>query len=149
MQHHGLTFVLWAHHLEGSAAAIFVTELRRVGLPVKVVGLHRQPVAGSFGLGLLPDLSLEEAVSLFPRVRCLILPGPLDRLAQLAQHPRLGELLDAVEGQGILVTAPPPHGAGESEAEGRPLFATVLTYPNAEGLLAFARELAGMLGGEG
>lgn len=104
MQRNGIIFVLWAAGLEEIAATIFVTELRRMGLRVKVVGLRRRAERGAFGLGLLPDLSLEQAAIHFPQARCLIVPGPVERLAALSQHPRLGELLNRMSAQGIFVS---------------------------------------------
>lgn len=138
MRHNGMFFVLWAAGLDELAATIFVTELRRVGLPVKMVGLRRRVERGAFGLGLLPDLTLEQATVYFPQVRCLILPGPAERLTTLLQHPRLDDLLSSVATGGIIVSRfelrhkEPVLMAGKSH----------LSFPGSEELVAFAKQLA-------
>ena len=39
-------FVLWGNGFDETTATIFITELRRVGLPVKLVGLSQRRSAG-------------------------------------------------------------------------------------------------------
>lgn len=145
MQQKGMIFVLWTAGLHEMTATIFVTELRRVGLPVKVVGLRRRAERGAFGLGLLPDLSLEQAVIHLPQVRCLILPGPVERLAVLSQHPRLSELLNTVSAQGIFVS-----DAGEEDGQPNVPLGTAREgkhwrYKRDKRLFRFAQELADWL----
>jgi hypothetical protein len=142
MHQNALTFVLWTAGLEETIAVIFVTELRRIGLPVKVVGLHRQPERGIFGLRLLPDLSLEQAIAFFPRVRCLIIPGPADRWALFSQHPRLGDLLKTMSAEGRLITGfsvDSTQSTSQSEAAGS---LTPIIYTDLDDLILFARDLA-------
>ena len=137
----GPIFVLWASRLDESVATVFVTELRRVGLPVQVVGLHRQPVPGAFGLALAPDISLEDALPLAHQVRCLIVPGPWPRLQGFHHDPRLRALLEGVNGGGgqIVVGAPgASHTAGDWDLSP----ATLTFYPEGARLRSFVHNLA-------
>lgn len=69
-----LIFVLWGEHFDELAAVTFVTLWREAGLPVKVVGLSRQPAGGAHGLRLLHDLTVEEATRLIDFMRVLVIP---------------------------------------------------------------------------
>ena len=53
-------FVLWGKGFYEASATIFVTELRRAGLRVKVVGLTQRRTSGAFGLALVPDVTLDQ-----------------------------------------------------------------------------------------
>ncbi|NJN98486.1 MAG: DJ-1/PfpI family protein [Anaerolineales bacterium] len=73
-RHRDYVFVLWADQFEEAPATIFVTELREAGLRVKVVGATPAPISGLHGLALVPDLTLDQALTLLAQVICLIIP---------------------------------------------------------------------------
>lgn len=137
-----MSFVFWANHLDEFAATIFVTEIRRIGLPVKIVGIHRQVATGSFGMGLTPDLSLEEATPQFHHVCCMIFPGSSERLQAMRQHPRLNELLSSVTSRSrwiVTLDADTRHQISRRS--------NLLTCPTDERIIAFAKGLAQQLNG--
>jgi stage V sporulation protein SpoVS len=145
MQQRKMVFVLWANHLEETVASVFVTELRRMGLPVKIIGLQRQALVGSFGLAMVPDLTLEQAAPQFCQACCLILPGPIERMNIFSQHPRLCELMAFIAIQGIFVVAASPAGTEQiGNAEYSSSIAPLI-YPIDDGLFSFARNLASRL----
>lgn len=140
-------FVLWADKFEALPATVFVTELRRAGLRVKVVGLTSRRIFGSYGLALLPDLTLDQALALAACTICLIIPQTVSGLQSLKNEPRLRRFLErAGQNQARLVVGPlnggDLHNVGLFPAA---LVKKVLVYPEREGLLKFARELAGLL----
>lgn len=88
-------FVLWADRFDEVAAVVFVAELRRAGLRVRLVGLAGPGFVGSHGLALAPDLTLDEALAQTGRLACLVAPCDASALARAANDPRLAELLEA------------------------------------------------------
>lgn len=141
-------FVLWADQFEEAPATIFVTELRQAGLRVKVVGLTPRPISGSHGLALTPDWTLDQALALAAQAVCLIIPQRAVGLQSLEHDPRLQKLVDlAAENQARLVMGP-LSGLDMLELKlfPLPLVDKIMVYPEGEDLLAFARDLAGLLG---
>lgn len=88
-------FVLWADRFDEVAAVVFVAELRRAGLRVRLVGLPGPGFVGVHGLVLTPDLTLDEALAQTRRLACLVAPCDPPALARAANDPRLAELLAA------------------------------------------------------
>lgn len=86
--------VLWGAWFEEAVASIFITELRRAGLPVKLVGLRHYPVAGQHGLRLVPDWSLEQALERADEVLALIVPCDKRGLQPLRRDPRLAVFIE-------------------------------------------------------
>jgi putative intracellular protease/amidase len=87
-------FVLWADRFDEVAAVVFVAELRRAGLRVRLVGLPGPSFVGIHGLALAPDLTLDEALDQAARLACLVAPCDASALARSANDPRLAELLE-------------------------------------------------------
>jgi putative intracellular protease/amidase len=85
----GYVFILWADKFEEAEAAIFATELRRAGLPVKLIGLTGEWSAGIHGLALLSDLTLGEALPLASKELCVILPCHAATARRLENYPRV------------------------------------------------------------
>lgn len=137
--------VLWANDFEETAATLFVTELRRAGLRVKVVGLTRRRSPGVCGLALDPDLTLDDALPLAGKTVCVVIPCSSPRVKQLKNDPRLREFLAQVDlNQAKLVLSP----LGEEELMDLQLFAgsgKTLFYPSREDMLEFVWELAATL----
>lgn len=88
-------FVLWADRFDEVAAVVFVAELRRAGLRVRLVGLPGPGFVGIHGLALSPDLTLDEALAQAAHLACLVAPCDPPALARAANDPRLAELLEA------------------------------------------------------
>lgn len=92
-----IIFLLWGHHFDEAVAAIFVGELRKAGLCVKVVGLEGRPTAGAHGLMVTPDLPLGQIPRLAQRGQAIIIPCPLTRLLRYAHDPRLAHFLQEAQ----------------------------------------------------
>lgn len=96
--------VLWGQGFDEITASIFVVELRRAGVRVKLMGLNSRQIAGQHGLALVPDLTLGQALRRADRIRCIILPAPVAAIKQFSYDPRLAELLERAAGnQALLV----------------------------------------------
>ncbi len=135
--------VLWGNRFDEVAATIFVTELRKGGLPVKLMGMYCGQARGAYGLALVPDISLDQAQELLPQVRCLVIPAPLHSLQQYRNDPRLHAFLRRLlenQGQIIAQTRDLKSLLGFEPL----LFAQgqVKSYPMGGALLDYAQELA-------
>lgn len=86
-------FVLWGDKFEEETATIFVTELRRVGIRVKVVGVSGPSATGLHGLTLRPDMMLGEASPLAQQATCVILPCDLGIFKRIQEDPRITTFL--------------------------------------------------------
>jgi hypothetical protein len=141
-------FVLWGDKFEERAATIFVAELREAGLRVKVVGLTPQQIHGWHGLALVPDLTLDQALSLAASTICLVIPYASPGIKRLKNDPRLADLFlqaDAHQARFVLGQV----SESELAEAGLPPLSSeqVMIYPESEDLVGFARELAGLLVG--
>ena len=92
-------FVLWGEHFDEAAAVIFITTLREAGLRVKIVGLSGSCVKGAHGLGLLADLTLDEALTLADQAICVVIPCTTQNFQRVKGDPRVGEFLERVRGR--------------------------------------------------
>ncbi|MCB9078360.1 MAG: DJ-1/PfpI family protein [Anaerolineaceae bacterium] len=147
-QPNGYIFVLWGNHFEEATATIFVTELREAGLRVKVVGLTPQRISGSHGLALVPDLTLDQALSLAIKVICLVIPHTSSGLNRFKNDPRLRHLFSqAFENQAKFVISQ----LNETDLPNLNMFPgsladQIIAYPvNKPEMVGFARELANSL----
>lgn len=140
-------FVLWAEHFDAAAAVIFVTELRKAGLAVKLLAPASRKASGSHGLALVPDLTLEQAMPLAGQARCLVVPAAWSAVQALGNDPRWQRFFSAVEANQALVVLEPSaatDGAGQL-AGASASKQEVLVYPPDAEMMAFARGLAGQL----
>lgn len=92
-----LFYVLWSQGFKEATAAIFITELRRVGCRVKLVGLTKRAIAGAYGLVLAPDLSLDEALALATPVTWVVIPSSSTGFHHLRTDPRLAQFFQSVQ----------------------------------------------------
>jgi hypothetical protein len=139
-------FVLWGDGFDETTATIFVTELRKAGLRVKVVGLTRQQTSGAYGLALVPDYTLEEALSLTAQTRCLVIPCPLRIAKRLKNDPRLGHFICQIQSHQARFVIGQLNGADPRELGLYSLsLDDVTVYPEGDGLAAFARQIADSL----
>ena len=138
-------FILWGHQFEALAAAVFVTELREIGLRVKLVSFDRTRIRGTHGLTLHPDLTLEQALFLANKAIAVIIPSGSLGTKQLENDPRLAGFFHQA------------HQSGAQFVIGQQLNVSylvdlnllppeknnIITYPDDnEDLVGFARQLA-------
>jgi len=97
---HPTIFVLWGEHFDEAAAVLVITSLRAAGLRVKVVGLGGRCVKGMHGLGLLADLTLDQALAQADQARCVVIPCTPQRFQRARDDPRVGEFLNRTVGAG-------------------------------------------------
>ncbi len=139
-------FVLWANKFEEATAAIFVTELRKAGLRVKVVGLTGRQTGGAYGLALSPDFTLEQALPLAANTSCLIIPCPLQIAKRLKNDPRLPDFIGQVRSNKAQFVIGQLNGADPLDLGLFSLSPDELTvYPASDDLLEFARQMASSL----
>lgn len=140
-------FVLWGDEFEEAPAAIFVAELRRAGLRVKLVGLTSRRIAGVHGLVLAPDLTLDQALPLAGQVICLIIPQAASGLQCLKNDPRLNRLFDLVCQNKARLIIGPLVGVNIRDMKifPPPMVDKVIVYPEREAVMEFTRWLAYLL----
>lgn len=96
-------FVLWGDQFDEAAAVLAITQLREAGHCVKVVGLNGACVKGAHGLGLLADLTLDQALPLADQAIGVVIPCTITGLARVENDPRVGAFLRKVRGYGVRV----------------------------------------------
>lgn len=93
MAHDKIVFVLWADRFDETLAALFVAELRKAGLRVKLVSLAGQPSPGAYGVTLVPDLTLEQALPLARYATSVVIPCGASGFNRLQNDPRMQAFL--------------------------------------------------------
>lgn len=146
--------VLWGKNFDEAAASIFVTELRKAGLSVKIVGIGGRQLNGAHGLALIPDWTLDNAIAHFARVICIIGPCQVTQLRRLYDDPRLPKLIQLTHKHILrMVVGQLDYPSLPDEEISSPLAmremseAKLTVYPASEHLLLFVRELAEMITG--
>jgi hypothetical protein len=143
----GYVFVLWADNFEEIAATVFISELREVGLRVKMVGLTGPRSRGAHGLVLVPDLTLDQALPLACHTSCLIIPCTLLSLKTLKNDPRLYQFFERVQSVRARFVVNPTFSSESLDSRSWP-FPTpelLMIYPDNQEMVKFARELVGFL----
>ncbi len=138
-------FVLWGNKFEETPATIFVTEMRKAGLRVKVVGLSHRRSSGTHGLTLLPDLTLDQAIPLANNATCLVIPCASQGAKQLRDDPRWRDFFDRAHSNKAQFVI---GQLSETDATNLGLLKLpdrLTVYPDSEDLVEFAREMAGTL----
>lgn len=142
----GFALVLWAPGFDEVAAAVFVTSLRSAGVRVKLVSLSRQLACGSHGLGLVPDLSLEDALPIARDALCVVLPCGSSYIPRLALDPRVRELLVLAQANHATVVARTGAEAILAKmALVKPGAGDWVAFSSRDGLLSLAHDLSGAL----
>lgn len=139
-----VVFVIWNGGFEEVTAAIFVTELRKAGLRVKIIGLNAQRISGVHGLALLPDWTLGEALSRAVQALCVIIPEPLTDFGRYKANPRLSDFMAQAQAGGAIFVLNSSNASLLADLELGPA-AKLMVYPESEKLVEFARELARLL----
>ena len=101
---HCCAYILWGDQFNEVMATLFASELRAAGWRTWFVGLHGAEHAGRYGVTLVADLSLGEALRAPERMVCLVAPCPQ---AMVSEHldPRLRDLVQkARTQQAVLIT---------------------------------------------
>jgi protein deglycase len=87
-------FILVAHGFEEEFTVSCLSQMRKAGLGVALVGFSGSTLTSLHGLRLSPDLSLAEAVSTLP-ADMVIVPGGAYAVSALLTDPRVHRLLEA------------------------------------------------------
>lgn len=82
-------FLFWSEQFDAEIAVTFVSQLRRIGLNVKIVGNSGLNVTGQYGIHLRPDMLLSDAMTLADQAVCIILPCGTSALKRLQKDPRV------------------------------------------------------------
>jgi hypothetical protein len=85
-------FILWGNNFAEEVATIFATELRRLGVGVKIVGLSGLQAVGAHGLVISSDLTLSQALPLADKAICIIAPCSAETLQRNEDDPRVPQL---------------------------------------------------------
>jgi 4-methyl-5(b-hydroxyethyl)-thiazole monophosphate biosynthesis len=143
----GYIFVLWANNFEEVAAAVFVSELREAGLRVKIIGLTGPHSRGAHGLGLVPDLTLDQALPLACQTSCLVIPGPASSFKSLKNDPRLHRFFEQVRSvqPWFVISSTFPTESFSHGVWPFPEPELLLVYPDNQEMVKFARDLVGLL----
>lgn len=144
-KNHDDVFVLWGDQFEEATTTIFVTELRTAGLRVKVVGLTPLPISGINGLILVPDLTLDQALSRTGDTICVIVPHRTHTSKRLGNDPRVREFFERTRANQARFVTGWSDENGEMDGGLFSPLEQVMVYPGNEKLFEFARELAGLL----
>lgn len=115
---HREVWVLWAERFDEATAALFVTEMRAAGLRTRLVSLGRRVAAGSHGLALVADWTLEEALAQRQDVACLVIPAQMEGWQRLINDPRVNILFDRLASGRAALVIGPPEGASLAQGVG-------------------------------
>ena len=134
--------VFWSDYCDEMAATTFVTALRKQGVRVKLVGVAMGWAAGSSGIALLPDITLEQAIPLADQASAVIVPGGISAVRKLDNDPRLRQLLNRAYAQQALFIS-----SADAVSELATLLAgehpnpLVVSYPDGWEMIEFARQV--------
>ncbi|MEM7538328.1 MAG: hypothetical protein AAF639_39535 [Chloroflexota bacterium] len=95
--------VLWGANFDEQMAVTWISALRQSGLWVKVVGLRGHRVDGVYGVALIPDMTLSQALPLAKSVQCIVVPCHVPYLYSLDNDPRVRLLLQAASQQQVQI----------------------------------------------
>lgn len=101
----GCIYVLWHTHFNEVMAAIFLARLRDAGICAKLVGLHGDRHPGRYGVTLVADISLGEALQSHNQILGIIAPCAPDMFGDVEPDPRVAEFLARAQlQQAVFVT---------------------------------------------
>jgi len=86
-------FVLWGEGCDEALAVAWVSHLRAEGRRVYLVGGNGRRVRGKYGVRLVCDMGLDQAVALVSQTVLVILPCDEFALGTLRRDPRFEKLL--------------------------------------------------------
>jgi len=138
-----VAIILWASYFDELATVSFAYEFRQMGLPVTLVAIHNSGEQENLHVVTPSKQNLEETIAQVDRIACLVIPSSAAALGQFQQNPLLWRLIAAVHENGGRIVIGRSEGVVEPGiADLLPPSTEMITYPNAEKLLLFARWLA-------
>lgn len=144
----GTILVLWTTDFDEVVAATLTTAFRKSGIRVKLVGLAHGGATGASGLTLVPDITLERAISLAGQVAIVIIPGAEGAVRRLDNDPRIRELLErAHANHAIFITSAEAVPAVTTLAGSQDAPLRIEPYPTDQRIVEFANGLAAALPG--
>lgn len=99
-----MLYLCLAEGFEEVEAIATLDVLRRAGIDVKTVGITGNPVTGSHGVPMTPDLTAEEALTV-EELKGVILPGGMPGTKNLEASETVGRLLAYCAEQNLLMAA--------------------------------------------
>lgn len=88
------TYVLWGQFFEDDLATFLVSHLRKLGSPVKLVGIDGPSASGIYGISLNVDISLDQALRHVEHSASIIIPCDIAGVTRMGDDPRLRQLLN-------------------------------------------------------
>ncbi|MBX3051895.1 MAG: hypothetical protein KF753_10500 [Caldilineaceae bacterium] len=85
--------VLWGQGCDEVLAVTWVSHLRAQGRRVYLVGVSGRRMRGKFGVGLMCDTGLDQALALAAQAALIVLPCEENALHRFCRDPRFEELL--------------------------------------------------------
>ena len=82
-------FVLWGENFDERMAISIVSKLRESSLRVKIVGLRGKQTPGMYGVTVVPDMILSQALPLAKLADCVVVPCHSPHFAQIDNDPRV------------------------------------------------------------
>lgn len=139
-----LIIVLWAAQFDPVAAAIFVAELRKLGLHVKIVSLSMKKMPGNNGLALYHDMTLSEAFNMIGKISGIIVPCRLAGAQYFRNDPRASRLFREASLNEIPIVIGHMDQKTLSTLRLFPkdMINDLILYPEIEDLIEFAHHLA-------
>lgn len=142
----GMVLVLWTTDFDEVAATTLTTAFRKSGIRVKLVGLAHGGAIGASGLTLVPDITLEQAMSLADRAAIVIIPGTEGAVCRLDNDPRIRELLNrAHANHAIFVTSAEATETVTALVGGQDTPSAIEPYPADQRIIEFANCLTAAL----
>lgn len=92
--------VLWGEGCDESLAVAWVSRLRREGRRVYLVGVSGRRMRGKYGVELVVDMGLDEALGVVQQVDLVIVPCEEDAVHTFSRDPRSIEFLVLAEQAG-------------------------------------------------
>lgn len=142
----GCAFVLWGQNFEETLATVFVTEFRKVGILVKIVGLCIQQAHGVHGLALSPDVTLDSALSQAGEAVCVIIPCGRVGFQRLENDPRISDFFrQALANEALFIMNHVNFQKLTDSIMLQVLLDHITVSPDSEYLIRTAREMANTL----
>lgn len=133
-----IVLVLWAKQFDEVVATTSVTELKRFGWVVQLVGLTGQFTKGQSGLNIQPNIMLEAARELLSDTAAVIIPCNFESWQIIQHDPRLREFLtQLLQSKTLLLVSE----TVASTLEVQNATAPVLVYPKQSKLTGFLRRI--------
>lgn len=136
-------FVLWGDTFDEDVATIFTTEARRMGLHVQMVGLIGLQAVGNYGITMVTDIPLGQALPLADNAICIVIPCGAATLQRVEDDPRLYEFLQRASTNDPLFVVRSPETVKSSALQTLTTTASEFSfYKDYQNLIESARKIA-------